>query len=79
MGRWRAIVPVTIGLVVAIGVSWSIYRWMQKQAIPKEMVKMAEFKSVPVSVAAVDLAWGTKLTAEMIKAVDEFKAKFLAE
>ena len=69
MGRWRAIIPVTIGLVVAIGVSWSIYKWMQKQAAPKEMVKVAEFKSVPVSVAAVDLAWGTKLTAEMIKAV----------
>lgn len=69
MGRWRAIIPVTIGLVVAIGVSLSIYKWMQKQALPKELVTVAEFKSVPVSVAAVNLAWGTKLTAEMIQSV----------
>jgi len=69
MGRWRAIIPVTVGLVVALGASWFIYQWMQKQAVPKEAIKVSEFKSVPVSVAAVDLIWGTKLTPEMLKSV----------
>lgn len=69
MGRWRAIIPVAVGLVVASGASWFIYNWMQKQAAPKEVVTVAEFQSVQACVAAVDLPWGTKLTAEMIKSV----------
>jgi pilus assembly protein CpaB len=69
MGKWRAILPITIGLVVALGASLFIYLWMQRQVAPKEVVKVAEFKATPLAVAAVDLPWGTQLTTEMLKVV----------
>lgn len=69
MGRWRVIIPITLGLVVAFGASWFIYRWMQRQVPPKEMVKVEKFDAAPVAVAALDLPWGTKLTAEMLESV----------
>jgi pilus assembly protein CpaB len=53
--------------VVALTASFFLYKWLQRQRAPKEVVKVVESDAVPVVVAAVDLPWGTKLNSEMIK------------
>lgn len=67
MKRWRAILPIFLALVVALTASFFLYKWLQRQRAPKEVVKVVESDAVPVIVAAVDLPWGTKLNSEMIK------------
>ena len=67
MKRWRAILPIFLALVVALTASFFLYKWLQRQRAPKEVVKVVESDAVPVVVAAVDLPWGTKLNSEMIK------------
>ena len=67
MRRWRAILPIFLALVVALTASFFLYKWLQRQRAPKEVVKVVESDAVPVVVAAVDLPWGTKLNSEMIK------------
>ena len=67
MKRWRAILPIFLALVVALTASFFLYKWLQRQRAPKEVVKVVESEAVPVVVAAVDLPWGTKLNSEMIK------------
>jgi pilus assembly protein CpaB len=67
MKRWRAILPIFLALVVALTASVFLYKWLQKQRAPKEVVRVVESDAVPVVVAAVDLPWGTKLNSEIIK------------
>ncbi len=67
MKRWRAILPIFLALVVALTASFFLYKWLQRQRAPKEVVKVVESDAVPVVVAAVDLPWGTKLNSEIIK------------
>jgi len=67
MKRWQAILPIVLALVVALTTSFFIYKWLQRQRAPKELVKVVESEAVPVIVAAVDLPWGTKLNSEKIK------------
>ena len=66
MGRWRAVVPIVLALVVAVVGSFLLYKWMKKQTAPK---KVAEVKTVQVVVAEVDLHPGMKLKSEMMKTV----------
>jgi pilus assembly protein CpaB len=66
MGRWRAVVPIVLALVVAVVASFLLYKWMKKQTAPK---KVAEVKTVQVVVAEVDLYPGMKLKSEMMKTV----------
>ena len=68
MRKWRAMIPIALALVVAVTASILLYKWLQTQRPPKETVKV-ETEAVPVAVAAVDLAWGTKLKPEMIETV----------
>jgi pilus assembly protein CpaB len=68
MGRWKAIIPIALALVVAATASIFLYRWMQTQKTPGEVVKV-ESEAVPVAVAALDLSWGTKLAPEMVETV----------
>ena len=67
MKRWQAILPIILALVVALTTSFFIYKWLQRQRAPKEVVKVVKSEAVPVIVAAVDLPWGTKLNSETIK------------
>ena len=66
MGRWRAVVPIVLALVVAVVASFLLYKWMKKQTAPK---KVAEVKTVQVVIAEVDLHPGMKLKSEMMKTV----------
>jgi pilus assembly protein CpaB len=73
MKRWQAILPIVLALVVALTTSFFIYKWLQRQRAPKEVVKVVESEAVPVIVASVDLPWGTKLNSEKIKRTPYFK------
>jgi pilus assembly protein CpaB len=72
MGNWRAIVPIFLSLAIAVAGSILLYKWINSQRAPKEIVKV-EAEAVPVTVAAVDLPWGTKLKPEMVKTVPFLK------
>jgi pilus assembly protein CpaB len=65
-------IPIALSLVVATTAGILLYKWLQTQKTPKEMVKV-ESEAVPVAVAAVDLAWGTKLEPEMIETAPYLK------
>jgi len=69
MGKWKAVIPIVLALVIALGGSLFLYRWLQTKAQPKETVEVAETKAVPVAVAVVSIPWGTKLKRDMIKTV----------
>jgi pilus assembly protein CpaB len=66
MGKWKAFIPVVLALVVALGGSVFLYKWLQAKTAPAATMKV-ESQAVPVVVAALDLTWGTKLAPEMLK------------
>jgi len=66
MGKYKAIIPIALALVIALSGSFFLYKWLEAQTMPKEVVKV-ESEAVPVAVTAADLAWGTKLKKEMLK------------
>ena len=66
MGNWRTFAPIALSLVIAVAGSYFLYRWIERQRSPKEVVQV-QAEAVPVAVAAADLTWGTKLKPEMIK------------
>jgi pilus assembly protein CpaB len=65
MVNWKAILPITLSMVIAATGTYFLYQWVQKQSVTKEVV-MVDVEAVPVAVASVDLPWGTKLTSEMV-------------
>lgn len=72
MGKWKAMIPIVLAFVVAATASMFTYNWLKKETVPKEVVKV-ESEAVPVSVAAVDLCWGTKLEPAMVRTVPYLK------
>jgi pilus assembly protein CpaB len=72
MGKWKAMIPIVLAFVVAATASMFTYKWLKKETVPKEVVKV-ESEAVPVAVAAVDLSWGTKLEPAMMKTVPYLK------
>ncbi len=72
MGKWKALIPIVLAFVVAATASIFTYKWLKKQTTPTEVVKVVS-DAVPVAVAAVDLAWGTKLEPEMVQTVPYLK------
>jgi len=68
MGNYRTFIPITISLFIAAIGSFFLYKWIEKQRAPQEVVEV-QAKAVPVAVAAADLPWGTKIKPEMIKTI----------
>jgi len=66
MGKWKAFIPLAMGLVIASLVGIFAYKWLNVQTTQKKVVNV-ESEAVPVAVAAADLPWGTKLEPEMVK------------
>lgn len=66
MINWKAILPISMSVVIAATGTYFLYRWTQAQKSTQEVV-MVDVQAVPVAVASVDLPWGTKLTSEMVK------------
>lgn len=72
MGNWKAVLPITLSLVIAIGGSYFLYQWIEGQRAPKEVVQV-QAEAVPVAVSVGNLPWGTKLKAEMLKTTPYLK------
>jgi len=68
MKNWKAVAPIVLSLLIAMGGSFFLYRWIKSRSAPAQIVKV-EADAVPILVAAVDLSWGTKLSKEMVKKV----------
>jgi pilus assembly protein CpaB len=73
MKNWKSTMPILLSLVIAVGGSYFIYQWIQRSTAPKEIVKVEKVDAVPVMVAAMDLAWGAKITSEMVKTLPYLK------
>ncbi len=69
MGKWKAMIPIVLALLIAFTGSIFLYKWMKRQTAPKKEVVKIKSKAVQVAVAEVDMLWGTKLKPEMIKLV----------
>jgi pilus assembly protein CpaB len=67
MGKWKALVPIAISLVIAIAGTVFLYKWIERERGPKEIVQVEKVEAAPIVVSAGNLAWGTKLKPEMIK------------
>jgi pilus assembly protein CpaB len=72
MGKWKAVMPFALALVIAVCGSLFLYRWLNSQATAKEVIKV-EADAIPIAVAKANLDWGTQLTKEMIKRVPFLK------
>jgi pilus assembly protein CpaB len=67
MGNWKALVPIAISLIIAVTGTVFLYKWIERQRTPKEVVQVEKTEAAPIAVAAGNLPWGTKLQPEMIK------------
>ncbi|MCG2727897.1 MAG: Flp pilus assembly protein CpaB [Candidatus Methanoperedenaceae archaeon] len=70
MGKWKAVIPIALGLLIALISSFVLYKWLNKQTAPHKVAEIGA-GAIPVAVAAVDLPWGTKLESkpEIIKTI----------
>lgn len=70
MNVFKVFLPILLALVIAFGSSLMLYRWIQGQTAPKEVVAVQkDTNATPVVVSASDLKWGTVLKQEMMKTV----------
>ena len=69
MRKWKALLPIALALIIALTGSVVLYKWLNAQTRPKQVVQVESVEAVPIAVAALELAWGTQLTKEMIKTV----------
>lgn len=66
MGNWKTSAPIALSLIIAVAGSYFLYRWIERQRQPMEVVQV-QAEAVQVAVATANLPWGTKLKPEMIK------------
>jgi pilus assembly protein CpaB len=72
MSNMKAFIPIALSLVIAIAGSFFLYRWIENQKMPREVVQV-QAEAFPIAVAAADLPWGTKLRPEMLKTTPYLK------
>jgi pilus assembly protein CpaB len=65
MGRWKALIPIVLALVVAVVASYLLYNWTKKRVGP-EVAEEKEVTLVKVAVAKVAIPEGTRLTRDVI-------------
>jgi pilus assembly protein CpaB len=73
MGRWKALIPIGLALIIAIVGSVLIYNWMKQQAVPEritEEIRRERPATIQVAVAAVDIGAGERLTGEMVQTAE---------
>jgi pilus assembly protein CpaB len=60
----RALIPVLLSILIALGGSYFLYNWLNKQRGAQKVVTVQETRAVPVVVTNVDLPWGTKIPSD---------------
>ena len=75
MGKWKALLPVFLALVIAGVGSGYLYKWLGKRSGTMKVIK-SDVKTTPVVVAGTEINWGTKLKPKMIKTVGYLEASF---
>jgi pilus assembly protein CpaB len=75
VGKWKAIIPLALALVIASSVTIFVYRWLKVQSTPKETstTSTVSSKTVPIVVAVEGMQLGTKLEPKMLKTVPYLK------
>jgi pilus assembly protein CpaB len=72
VGKWKAIIPLALALVIASSVTIFVYRWLKVQSTPQEISKVKS-KTAPVVVAVEGMPLGTKLDPKMVKTLSYLK------
>jgi len=72
MGRWRALIPITIALVISLVASLYLYKRL-KEPDEATVRKSSEYDTADVAVAAINLALGSVIQPEMIKTANYLK------
>jgi pilus assembly protein CpaB len=67
MGKLKPVVPIALSLIIAVAGTIYLYKWVERQRGPKEIVRVESVEASPIVVSAGNLSWGTKLKPEMIK------------
>jgi pilus assembly protein CpaB len=67
MGKLKPVVPIVLSLIIAVTGTIYLYKWVERQRGPKEVVQVENTEAAPIVVSAGNLQWGTKLKPEMIK------------
>ena len=75
MGKWKALLPVLLALVITGAGSWHLYKWLGKRSGTIKIVK-SDVETMPVVVAGTEINWGTKLRPKLIKTVEYLKGTF---
>jgi pilus assembly protein CpaB len=65
MGRWKAVIPIVLALLVALTASFILYRWTKKRVTPEEADK-EDMTIRKVAVAKVAIPAGTRLNRDVI-------------
>lgn len=74
MGKWKAIIPLALALVIALFVTIFVYRWVKVQSTPKEISEVKlKSKTAPIVVAVEGMPLGTKLEPKMVKTLPYLK------
>jgi len=72
MGRWRALIPITIALVISLITSLYLHKRL-KAPDGTDTQKSSDYETAAVAVAAEDLAPGAKIQPEMLKTASYLK------
>jgi pilus assembly protein CpaB len=67
MTNLRAFIPILLSVLIAIGGSYFLYKWVKGKATPKGEVVVKESKAIQVVVAKVPVKWGVRINAEMVE------------
>ncbi|MDT8380437.1 MAG: Flp pilus assembly protein CpaB, partial [Desulfotignum sp.] len=69
----RAFVPILLSILIALGGSYFLYNWLNKQRASEKTVSVKETRAVQVVVANVDLTWGTRINPETLSTKPYFE------
>lgn len=76
MGKYKAIISFALAVVLALGSSAIIYKWMRNNVSQPRELKAVVQDTVGVAIAATNLSVGAQLVPEMI-AVAQYPKKFV--
>ena len=67
MGNLKAFIPIALSLILALGGSYLLYKWVKEKTAPDKVVLVKESRAMPVVVAKINIPWGSRLNIEMLE------------